>query len=97
MTITVNQQEWGALTADQQSLIASIISENFAGETIEPASSGVSATAEVGGICQTGCDIAQAAAIEARMGSSWAGRVHPAVSRSRLTSGTSALPVASMM
>ena len=63
MTITVNQQEWGALTADQLSLIASIISENFAGETIEPASGGVSATAEVGGICQTGCDIAQAAAI----------------------------------
>ena len=63
MTITVNQQEWAALNAEQQGLIASIISDNFAGQTIEPASGGVAATAEVGGICQTGCDLAQAAAI----------------------------------
>ena len=63
MTITVNQQEWGALTADQQSLIASIISENFKGETIEPTRSDLADTGELGGICQTGCDIAQAAAI----------------------------------
>ena len=60
MTITVNQEEWAALGTEQQNLIASIISENFKGETIEPTRSDLADTGELGGICQTGCDIAQA-------------------------------------
>jgi hypothetical protein len=63
MTIKVNKQEWTALTADQQSQIASIISDNFEGQTIEPAEDGVMA-ADVSGVCQTACDLAQAAAIQ---------------------------------
>lgn len=61
MTITVNKQDWNALSSGEQAEISNIIGSSFTGETVE-AAEGAAATADVGSVCTIACTLAQAAA-----------------------------------
>ena len=72
MEVRIRKDEWDGLSADSRKKVEAAIGSFFKGSTLTPDPKGVSGvelgTSSVGGLCEAGCNIAQAGAEAACQG-----------------------------